>query len=375
MEGLPPELFPPILQHIPLIFRPSTCLSLALTSHHFHNIIAPRSLYKNVHLCTEEIAFRKLKHWTHLQQRTDNPHVHHIQNLYIESVLQLPVEDLGNTSFSWLKRLINLDGLKNLKALIINLSATKTKDDGRFDAFDPSGLWESVMNHCPALEKLDLCGFPLEYKPGDWAFRKLISSTDLTSLHLDVISSRAGAGSSVLVENIIPHVYNQLVALTIPHSSNANVLYFAMPYAMSHFHSFDTWVFICRQKIICDSESRGVHVHKPRFFDQDYLFDISEAAPRLGTLELMGPSRGSNRSLAASLSRLTYLRHLILSGPGGSIPRPKPFFESSRHWNEYKKPLVSFDNEDREDGSNDDSAALGDMDIDTACTPRYFNVK
>ncbi|KAF8994685.1 hypothetical protein BDQ17DRAFT_1412429, partial [Cyathus striatus] len=84
----------------------------------------------------------------------------------------------------------------------------------------------------------------------------------------------------------------------------------------------------------------------------------------------MGPSRGSIRSLAASLSRLTYLRHLILSGPGGSIPRPKPFFESSRHWNEYKKPLVSFDNEDREDGSNDDSAALGDMDIED---PKSFN--
>jgi len=59
-NDLPPELLPIISGHLPLVYRPSTILSLALTCHRIYEIVAPFLLYNNVHL-VDDLALSTLK--------------------------------------------------------------------------------------------------------------------------------------------------------------------------------------------------------------------------------------------------------------------------------------------------------------------------
>ncbi|KAF9013082.1 hypothetical protein BDQ17DRAFT_1419264 [Cyathus striatus] len=104
-----------------------------------------QSLYKNVQYNSEEIALENLKHLTDdIQQRMDHAIAHYIQNLCIQSTIRLPVSESNSVSFGWLKQLIELDGLKNLKALSIKLCAVQAAPDGSIEEFDFTDLWGSI---------------------------------------------------------------------------------------------------------------------------------------------------------------------------------------------------------------------------------------
>lgn len=115
---LSPELFPVIIGHLPLVYRPSTLLSLALTCHHVHDVVFPELVYDSVQLVREDQALTTLNMLiTKAEVVTEedihnqgNPSPSHcIHHMCLDSSIKTPI-DTPN-SLGALQKLIDVDGL------------------------------------------------------------------------------------------------------------------------------------------------------------------------------------------------------------------------------------------------------------------------
>ncbi|KAG6835358.1 hypothetical protein H0H93_002193 [Arthromyces matolae] len=175
-----PELFPVIFTHVPLPNRVPTLLSLALTSHHLHNVIIPHVLYNDVRLVGEDQALPVLKRFLEAVKdasRNNNEGtiiptqcVHH---LCIDS-MQIGVPD---TSLTQLQNLIDIDALTNLVSLTLHI-------EGDDSAPLPKTFWSSLKEHCPNLKGIHLTGIPPDDNT-EWIQSEIFTIQGLSSIRLE----------------------------------------------------------------------------------------------------------------------------------------------------------------------------------------------
>ena len=165
-----PELFPVISAHLPLIYRPSTLLSLALTCHRLHEIVVPHLLYNDVRLVGEDQALPTLTMLIAKAESVDeadiqtkgNPSPSHcIHRLCIDSTISIPIIHHQNHSINVLQKLIDLDGLRHLSDLTlhIDLELDGTSEENEIDDNDiyiilHSLFLTSLRTKCPDLKSV-----------------------------------------------------------------------------------------------------------------------------------------------------------------------------------------------------------------------------
>lgn len=169
---LSPELYPVIIKQLPLLCRPSTLLSLALTCHRLHDIICPQLLYNDVRLVGEAQALPTLNALiTKAElvteediQKQGNPSLSHsIHHLCIESSIITPIR--SPYSINALQKLISLDGLRNLTALTLHifgqleLDGTEGSDPSDDYLQLPSSFCADLKTKCPNLKAINLSYF------------------------------------------------------------------------------------------------------------------------------------------------------------------------------------------------------------------------
>lgn len=112
---LPPELFSVIVEHLPLVCRPPTLLSLALTCQRIHDIVYPGLVYDTVWLGEEDQALTTLNMLiaraemvtAQDTQNQGNPSLSHcIHHICLESMLKTPIR--GPNSLGALQKLIEV---------------------------------------------------------------------------------------------------------------------------------------------------------------------------------------------------------------------------------------------------------------------------
>ena len=124
-----PELFSVISAHLPLIYRPSTLLSLALTCHRLHEIVIPHLLYNDMRLVGEDQALSTMTMLSakaisvdeeDIQTKGNPSPSHCIHRLCIDSSISMPTNKNHN-SFFVLEELIDLGGLPHLSDLTLHI--------------------------------------------------------------------------------------------------------------------------------------------------------------------------------------------------------------------------------------------------------------
>jgi len=125
-----PELFHVISDHLPLAYRPSTLLSLALTCHRLHEVVIPHLLYKDVRLVGEGqalptlntlIAKVELAKKEDIQKKGNLSPSHCIHHLCIDSSIKTPIRTPDH-SINALRKLVDVDGLPYLSALTLHVN-------------------------------------------------------------------------------------------------------------------------------------------------------------------------------------------------------------------------------------------------------------
>ncbi|KAF8954053.1 hypothetical protein BDZ97DRAFT_1928947 [Flammula alnicola] len=190
-----PELFPIIIGHLPLVYRPSTLLSLALTCHRLHDIVFPRLVYGHVRLVGEDqavstlnalIAKAELVTKEDIQKQGNPSPSHCIRHLCIDSSIKLPICTSGH-SLNALQKLIDVDGLRHLSALTLQVFGKWdwSKGDLPIDDFLklPPSFGTCLKTKCPNLKTVRLSYFSQEFGK-EWIEPEIFSLESLTSIHL-----------------------------------------------------------------------------------------------------------------------------------------------------------------------------------------------
>jgi hypothetical protein len=180
MHELPLELFPVISAHLPLAYRPSSLLSLALTCHRFYEVVIPYLLYNAVRVVGEERALRTLNtliakaapvNKEDIQKKGNSSPSHCIHHLCIESIttsIRTP-----DHSINALQKLIDMDGLRHLSDLTLHIDSRILFFAGTLTL--PSLFLECLRKKCPHLKNIYLTDLSQEYE-NKWIERELFSS-------------------------------------------------------------------------------------------------------------------------------------------------------------------------------------------------------
>ena len=169
ISELPFELFLVISSHLPLAYRPSTLLSLALTCHRLYEVVVPYLLYNAVRVEGEEQALRTLNMLTAKAapmneediQKKQNPSPSHcIHHLCINISTKIPIPT-SDHSINVLRKLIDVDGLRHLSDLTLHI-------DYKWDWTLPTHLTlpslflVESLKKCPNLKNVSLTNFTQE---------------------------------------------------------------------------------------------------------------------------------------------------------------------------------------------------------------------
>ena len=187
VSKLPFELFLVISAHIPLPYRPSTLLSLALTCHRLYEVVIPYLLYNAVRIVGEERALRTLNtliakaapvNEEDIQKKGNPSPSHYIHHLCIESSIPTPVRSQDH-SITALQKLIDTDGLRHLSDLTLYMSGEwdGTSMPNSIDMFPtlPSLFLESLRKKCPHLKNVYLAADISQEFENNWIERELFS--------------------------------------------------------------------------------------------------------------------------------------------------------------------------------------------------------
>lgn len=144
-----PELFPVIIEHLPVVYRPSILRSLALTCHRIHDVVFPELTYDSVWLVGEDQALTTLNMLTARAelvtaqdiQKQGNPSPSHcIHHICLDSSIKTPTH--VPNSLDALQKLIDVDGLRHLSSLTLRVDPT-----GHLKL--PSSFFTSLETKCP----------------------------------------------------------------------------------------------------------------------------------------------------------------------------------------------------------------------------------
>ena len=187
VSELPIELFLVISTHIPLPYRPSTLLSLALTCHRLYEVVIPYLLYNAVRIVGEERALRTLNTLIakaapvseeDIQKKGNPSPSHYIHYLCIESSIPTPVRSPDH-SITALQKLIDADGLRRLSDLTLYMDGEwdGTSMPNSIDIFPtlPSLFLESLRKKCPHLKNVHLAPEISQEFENKWIERELFS--------------------------------------------------------------------------------------------------------------------------------------------------------------------------------------------------------
>ena len=174
LSELFPELFHVISGHLPLAYRPSTLLSLALTCQRLHDIVIPHLLYENVRLVGEDQALptlntliAKLENEEDIQKKWNPSLSYCIHRLCIESSTTTPIRT-PEYSINALQKLVDVDGLRHLSALTLHVDGgwDGSAVDDPFDVYLtlPSSFLESLRTRCPHLKSVHFTGLSQEFE-------------------------------------------------------------------------------------------------------------------------------------------------------------------------------------------------------------------
>ena len=181
-----PELFLIISAHLPLVYRSSTLLSLALTCRCLHEVVIPHLLYNDVRLVGEDqalptlntlIAKAQLVNEEDIQKKENPSPSLFIHRLCIESSINTPIRTPDH-SINALQKLVDVDGLRQLSDLTLHISE---KWDGTSDTIGdiyptlPSSFFISLRTKCPNLKSIYLSGFAQGFE-NEWIEPELLSS-------------------------------------------------------------------------------------------------------------------------------------------------------------------------------------------------------
>ena len=185
ISELPFDLFPVISSHLPLIYRPSTLLSLALTCHRLYEVVVPYLLYNAVRVQGEEQALRTLNMLTakaapmneeDIQKKRDPSPSHCIHHLCIDTLITIPILT-SDHSINALRKLIDVDGLRHLSYLTLHINRGwgKTSPTGtNIDLALPSLFLVESLKKCPQLKNIYLTDFTQDFK-NRWIEHELFS--------------------------------------------------------------------------------------------------------------------------------------------------------------------------------------------------------
>ena len=170
---LSPELFPVIIEHLPLVYRPSTLRSLALTCHRIHDVVFPELTYDTVWLVGEDQALTTLKMLIARAelvtaqdiQKQGNPSPSHcIHRICLNSSITTPTH--VPNSLGALQKLIDVDGLRHLSSLTLQVvgvwDGTGNGPTERLLKL-PSSFFTSLETKCPNLKGVQLSNFSQEF--------------------------------------------------------------------------------------------------------------------------------------------------------------------------------------------------------------------
>jgi hypothetical protein len=187
VSELPFELFPEISAHLPLAYRPSTLLSLALTCHHFYEVVIPNLLYNAVRLVGEEGALRTLNtliakaasvNEEDIQKKGNPSPSHCIHHLCIESSI-FGLKTRKSLSINALQKLVDMDGLRHLSDLTIHVDRTTIFSNGTRSSLTlPSFslFLECLRKKCPHVKNVYLTDLNLSREfENKWIERELFS--------------------------------------------------------------------------------------------------------------------------------------------------------------------------------------------------------
>jgi len=172
---LSPELFPVIIEHLPLVYRPSILRSLALTCHRIHDIVFPELTYDTVWLIGEDqalttlnmlIARAELVTAQDIQKQGNPSPSHCIHHICLESSIKTPIR--VPNSLGALQKLIAVDGLRHLSSLTVQVvcewDGTEGNDPTGHLLKLPSSFFTSLKTKCPNLKRVQLSDFLQEFR-------------------------------------------------------------------------------------------------------------------------------------------------------------------------------------------------------------------
>ena len=181
ISELPFELFLAISFHLPLAYRPSTLLSLALTCHRLYEVVVPYLLYNAVRVQDEEQALRTLNMLTAKAapineediQKKQNPSPSHcIHHLCIDTSITIPILT-SDHSINALRKLIDVDGLRHLSYLTLHINHASPPGTNIHFTLPSLFLVESLKK-CPNLKNVYLTDFTQEFE-NKWIEHELFS--------------------------------------------------------------------------------------------------------------------------------------------------------------------------------------------------------
>ena len=138
-----------IIEHLPVVYRPSILRSLALTCHRIHDVVFPELTYDSVWLVGEDQALTTLNMLTARAelvtaqdiQKQGNPSPSHcIHHICLDSSIKTPTH--VPNSLDALQKLIDVDGLRHLSSLTLRVDPT-----GHLKL--PSSFFTSLETKCP----------------------------------------------------------------------------------------------------------------------------------------------------------------------------------------------------------------------------------
>lgn len=149
-----------IIEHLPVVYRPSILRSLALTCHRIHDVVFPELTYDSVWLVGEDQALTTLNMLTARAelvtaqdiQKQGNPSPSHcIHHICLDSSIKTPTH--VPNSLDALQKLLDVDGLRHLSSLTLRVDPT-----GHLKLF-----FTSLETKCPNLKKVRLSDFSQEF--------------------------------------------------------------------------------------------------------------------------------------------------------------------------------------------------------------------
>ena len=183
---LSPDLFPVIIEHLPLVYRPSTLRSLALTCHRIHDVVFPALTYGTVWLVGEDealttlnmlIARAELVTAQDIQKQGNPSPSHCIHHVCLNSSITTPTR--VPNSLGALQKLIDIDGLRHLSSLTLQVvgewDGTGGNDSTEHLLKLPSSFFTSLETKCPNLKRVQLSDFPQEFGK-EWIEPRIFSA-------------------------------------------------------------------------------------------------------------------------------------------------------------------------------------------------------